>query len=91
MSTIDTFIAEIQTLPTFAARAATDRVWSEHLAAIEFALNEIDRRADSDPQMIEIFDRIENVIARRDVPLKQRLLEMAKLLVQARDAGKITH
>jgi hypothetical protein len=58
----DAFIEEIRTLPTFAARDATDRVWSEHLAAIEFALHEIDRRADNDPASIEIFDKLVAVI-----------------------------
>jgi hypothetical protein len=51
---IDAFIAEIRTRPAFAAVAAADRVWSEHLTAIEFALNEIDRRANEDPAMVEV-------------------------------------
>jgi hypothetical protein len=88
----DAFIEEIRTLPTFAARDATDRVWSEHLAAIEFALHEIDRRADNDPASIEIFDKLVAVITDNGQPLRQRLLEVGKLFVQWRDRGRgLTH
>jgi hypothetical protein len=91
MSKIDAFIAEIRTGPAFAAVAAADRAWSEHLAAIEFALNEIDRRADNDPAMIEIFDKVVAIVTDHDLPLKQRLLELGKLLTEVRDAGRIVH
>jgi hypothetical protein len=44
---IDAFITEIRYRPRFKAAVASDPIWSAHLDAIEFALNEIDRRADS--------------------------------------------
>jgi hypothetical protein len=88
---IDAFIAEIRTRPAFVAAAASDSKFSDHLDNIERGLNAVDQKADSDPETIEIFDKIQDVIGRSDLPLKQRLLEVGKLLVQVRDAGRIVH
>jgi hypothetical protein len=82
---IDAFIAEIRTRPAFAAVAAADRVWSEHLTAIEFALNEIDRRANEDPAMVEVFDKVVALISDNDRTLKQRLLDLNEVLIPLRD------
>jgi hypothetical protein len=85
MTKIDDFITEIRDLPAFTAVAAADRVWSEHLAAIEFALQEIDRRADNDPAMIEAFDKIVALITDNRLPLRQRLLNLNEVLIPLRD------
>jgi hypothetical protein len=85
MTEIDDFITEIRDLPAFAARAAADRVWSGHLAAIEFALNEIDRRADNDPAMIEVFDKVVAIVADDKLPLRQRLVDLNEVLIPLRD------
>jgi hypothetical protein len=82
---IDAFIAEIRARPAFAAVAAADRVWSEHLAAIEFGLNEIDRRANEDPAMVEVFDKVVALISDNDRTLKQRLLDLNEVLIPLRD------
>jgi hypothetical protein len=51
-------------------------------------LGVIDRKADDDPQMIEIFDKIQTVIGRSDLSMKQRLIQLGRLLAQARDGGR---
>ena len=43
------------------------------------------------PSILQFLDNIEAVISRRDLSVKERLLAVAKLLVQARDAIKFTH
>jgi hypothetical protein len=85
---IDAFIAEIRARPEFVAAAAVDPKKSDELDAIERGLNAIDRQADNDPATIEIFDKIQHVIGRSDLSIKQRLLGIGKLLTQARDAGR---
>jgi hypothetical protein len=72
-SAIDSFVDKIKHRPKFAAAAASDPVWSEHLAAIEFALKEIDRRANDDPAMVEVFDNVVALISDNDRTLRQRL------------------
>jgi hypothetical protein len=88
---IDAFIAEIRSQPAFVAAAASDSKFSDHLDNIERGLNFVDRQADNDPATIEIFDKIQDVIARNDMSLKQRLLEVEKLLTEVRDDGRIVH
>jgi hypothetical protein len=88
---IDAFISEIRASPAFITAAASDSRWPDHVDNIERGVNFIDRKADSDPEMIEIFDKIQDVIGRGDLSLKQRLLEVGKLLTRARDAGRIIH
>ena len=85
---IDSFISEIRNRPKFIAAAASDSNLSDHLNNIERGLFFLDRQADNDPATIEIFDKILIVIGRNDLTLKQRLLELGKLLVQFRDAGR---
>src|SRR6266705_2649360 len=88
MSTkIDAFISEIRARPEFVAAAALDPKKSDDLDTIEYGLNVIDRWADDDPATVDIFDKIQNVIGRGDLSIKQRLLEMGELLTQFRDAG----
>jgi hypothetical protein len=85
------FIAEIRAQSAFVAAAASDSKFSDHLDNIERGLNFVDRQADNDPATIEIFDKIHDVIGRNDLSLKQRLLELGKLLVQARDLEGTRH
>jgi hypothetical protein len=88
---IDDFIDQIRDQPKFVAAAASDTVWFNHLAAIEFGLNEIDRRANDDPAMIEAFDTVVAVIADNDRSLKQRLLDLVELLIPLRDQLRGVH
>jgi hypothetical protein len=88
---IDGFIAEIRSRPEFVTAAASDTRWSDHLDDIERGLNFLDRKADSDPAVIEVFDEILIVIGRGDLSLKQRLLEMGKLLTKVRDVDGTRH
>jgi hypothetical protein len=80
---IDSFIDKIRQRPAFAAAGP---VFSKHLDAIEFALNEIDRRADEDPEMVEAFDKVIAVIANNRRTLRERLLDLNEVLVPLRDA-----
>jgi hypothetical protein len=88
---IEAFITEVRNMPGFVAASATDPKWIAELEALERLLNALDRQADDDPGMIEIFDKIQSVVGRADLPIKQRLLEVGKLLAQVRDAIKIVH
>jgi hypothetical protein len=88
---IEAFLTEIRNMPGFVAASAIDPKWIAELDAIERMLNAIDRKADDDPQTIEIFDKLLIVIDRNDLSLKQRLLEVGKLLVQFRDAQGVRH
>jgi hypothetical protein len=81
---IDAFISEIRVLPAFAAAAEADDAWAKHLGAIEFALHEIDRRADNDPAMIEIFDKVVAIVTDNAKPLRQRLLDLNEVLIPLR-------
>jgi hypothetical protein len=40
----------------------------------------VDRLANEDPVILEIFDKVQAVIGRADLKLKHRLLEVARLL-----------
>jgi hypothetical protein len=81
---IDAFIAEIRLRPAFIDAAAADSKKLDELDAIERGLLAVYRN----PEMIEIFDKIQAVIDRGDLSLKERLLDIGKLLTQARDAGR---
>jgi hypothetical protein len=81
---IDKFIAEIRSRPAFIDAAVVDPQKLNELAAIERGLFAVYRN----PEMIEIFDKIQAVIDRGDLSLKERLLDIGKLLTQARDAGR---
>jgi len=85
---IDAFLAKIRARPAFVAAANSDGSWYKHLDAIERGLSFLDRKADDDPQIIEILDKIQSVVARDDLSLKERLLEVGKFFVQIRDAGR---
>jgi hypothetical protein len=88
---IDAFIAEIRARPAFVAAAASDSNLSDHLNNIERGLNFVDRQADSDPAVIEVFDKILVAVSRNNLTLNQKLLEVGKLLIKLRDAGRNVH
>jgi hypothetical protein len=81
---IDAFIAAIASHPVFVAAAMVDPKRNEDLAAIERGIAAVYRC----PEMIDIFDKIQAVIDRRHVSYNRRLLDIGKLLEQARDLGR---
>ena len=87
----DAFISEIRNCSEFSNAAAGDPIWLEHLAAIENGIASVDRLANEDPQMVETYDRIQDVIGSRNMTLKQRLIEIVTIFVRLRDAGRIIH
>ena len=91
MSAIDAFLAKIRNAPEFVSACAADPNFSNHLEAIESALNLIDRKANDDPHMIEMFDRVQTVISRDDLSIKQRLVAVMKVFAELRDAAGTTH
>ena len=91
MSAIDTFLAKIRNAPEFVSACAADPSFSNHLEAIERALNLIDRKANDEPRMVEYFDTVQGVISRDDLSLKQRLIEVMKVFAELRDADGTTH
>ena len=88
---IDAFLNEVRNMPGFVAASATEPKWIAEMDGLERALNAIERKADDDPQMIEILDKIQAVVGRADLPIKERLLTVGKLLTEARDLIKIVH
>jgi hypothetical protein len=87
-SKIDTLLEEVRNMPGFVAAAATDAKWLEELEAVERALNTIERLADEDPNVLEIFDKVQTAIDRRDLSLKKRLFEVGRLLTELRVNGR---
>jgi hypothetical protein len=45
--------------------------------------------ANNDPAIIDIFDKIQDVIGRIDLSMKAKLLEVGRLLTQVRDHMKL--
>jgi hypothetical protein len=81
---IDAFIADIRSSPKFAAAAASDSQWSDHLEAMERAFAALYRN----PEMIDALDKLQAVIDRRDLSMKEKLIEIGKTLTEVRDAGR---
>ena len=88
---IDAFLTEIRNALSFVKVSAADPKWIGELEAIECVLNNLDRKAGDDPQLMETMDNIQSVVGHRDLSIKQRLLGVGKLLTQARDAIRIVH
>jgi hypothetical protein len=85
----DAFIAEIRNWPEFVAELSLDGPrWTRELEAIERGFEFIAQKADDDPHVIEIHDQILIAIARKDLSIRQRLLEFGRLFIQMRDAGR---
>jgi hypothetical protein len=85
---IDAFVEQFRKSPKFVAASAIDPKWTEQLAAVERQLNAIDRKADDDPATLEILDKVLAVIARGDLSLTERLLQVGELFVQFRDRNR---
>jgi hypothetical protein len=81
---IDAFIAEIQSRPEFIAGVAADPKKADDLAAMEEGLAVLYR----DEKFIDALDKLEAMLYRRDLSMKQRLDEIGKILTDARDAGR---
>jgi hypothetical protein len=88
---LDAFLSEVLNMPGFVAASAANPKWIGELEGIERALLAVDRLANDDPAMIDLFDKIQDVIGRSDISTKAKLLEVAKILVQVRDAMKMIH
>jgi len=86
---MDAFLTEVRHMPGFIAASAIDPKWSEHLDAIERGLTAIYNSAAA--EMIEAFDKIQAVIDRADLSIKEQLVEIGKLLTEARAAGRSVH
>jgi hypothetical protein len=81
---IDALISEVRNMPGFVKASATDPERLEQFEAMGRALHAVDRKADDDPRMIEIVDKIQSVVGRTDLPIKQRLLEVETRLQSCR-------
>jgi hypothetical protein len=88
---IDAFLTEVRNMPGFVTASAVDPKWNRELEGIERALSAVDLRADEDPAFLDILDNIQAVIGRAGLSTKEKLLEIGKLLVQARDAVTSIH
>ena len=86
---IENFIDEIRRAPGFITASQNSAHWLDHLFAIERGLDALCR--DCRSEVIEIVDRIQGAVARKSLPLNERLLELEKLFVQARDLGRSVH
>jgi hypothetical protein len=84
---IDAFIADIRSSPKFAAAAAADSQWTDHLEVMERAFAALYRN----PEMVDAFDEVQAVIDRRDLSTKRKLIEIGKILTQVRDGGRLVN
>ena len=83
---IASFLNEIRHLPKFIEAAQSDEQWLQHFNGVETGLYAF---AQGDlPQVIDVFDKILQVIKRSDWSLKQKLLEVSRLAAIVRDRGR---
>jgi hypothetical protein len=85
---IETFMAEVRAMPGVIAAANVDPAYSHHLDAIERCFEWAHETGDLDPAAIEIFDEIARVASSNERSIRDRLLEIGRLLVKARDLGR---
>jgi hypothetical protein len=78
------FIAEIRCRPEFIAGVAADPKKEDELADIQKGLEVVYR----DAGLVEAFDRIEAILDRPGLPIKQRLTAIGKIMTEVRDAGR---
>jgi hypothetical protein len=88
---IDAFLTEVRNQPAIIAAVAKDHERIREIDAIGRALFAVDRLANEDPAILDILDKIQAVVGRDDLSIKERLLEVGKLLVQVRDTMKRVH
>jgi hypothetical protein len=82
---IDAFLTEVRNMPKFVAASATNPKWLEHFEAMKNTLAIIDRQADYDPRTVDALDEIESAVGRTGLPVKQRLLEVSKIVTRWRN------
>jgi hypothetical protein len=88
---IDAFLADVRNMPTFVAGVATDpKRGREVIEGLERSLLAIDRLANDDPALVEIYDEIVATMARRDLATKEKLSALGKLFLRACDTMKKT-
>jgi hypothetical protein len=88
---IDAFLIEVRNMPGFMKASASDPMWLEKLDGMERTFNGVERLADEDIRFLEIADKMQAVISHADLSTKAKLLEVGRLLAQARDTIKIVH
>jgi hypothetical protein len=91
IANLETFLTEIRTMPGFVAAVAKDPGRIREIDGIERALLAVDRLANDEPAVIDISDEIQATIGRADLSMKAKLLEVGRLLGQARDHIKFVH
>jgi hypothetical protein len=67
------FFNEIRTHPNFIVASRADGVWLEHVAAIEFCLQVLYDIGADNPDAIELFDEVREIV-RHNCGLKAQLL-----------------
>lgn len=90
MSTrIDAFLSEVRNMPEFIAELAIGPTRPRELIeGLERGISGVDRLANDDPAVVEIYDEILATIGRRDLSTKEKLSALGKLLLQAADTMK---
>jgi hypothetical protein len=85
---IDDFIAEVRNAPEFVAAMATRPQLDSEMEAVENGLALIERKANDDSEMIEMLDRVQTAISRKDLSIKQRLIEVIRVFTELHAAGR---
>lgn len=88
---IDAFLTDVRNMLGFVAAVTKDPERIQEIEAIERALIAVDQLADENPIVLDIFDKIQATIGRADLSMKAKLLEVGRLLTQARAVGKVIH
>jgi hypothetical protein len=88
---IEAFLSDLRTAPGFVAAAASDPKCLAELERVERGLSAVDRLANNDPAIVDIFDRIQAVAGNSNLSLKERLLAVGKLLAEVQAAGRVIH
>jgi hypothetical protein len=83
---IEDFLDQIRAAPVFAAAAKADDQYNRWLADIDRGLERISELTDA--ESIELMDKVIDTIGWTEMSLKQRLLEIGRLMTEFRDRGR---
>jgi hypothetical protein len=80
MTTPQQFIDDIRANPKFVEGSKRDPAFHCHLKAMERGIEAIRAQGNDDVVWLERFDELQAIIARDDLTVKERLLELVKVL-----------
>ena len=76
------FIEEIREDPSFISAAAADHDHAQWLGTFEDLFSDLETL--NDPDAIDLFDEVTRILAEKELPLRDRLLKLREVMVEAR-------